>query len=67
MAEVAGRLVAQLICTDELVAALACTFMIARGVDGVDGVVCPLLLLTTPAQPTRPKLKIVILRTTVSS
>ena len=66
IAEVAGSLVAQLICTEEVVAPLACTLEMARLVD--DGVVvCPLLGVTTPAHPTRPRLKIAIPRTAVSS
>src|ERR1700691_340843 len=59
-------LVAQLNCTEETVAPLAFTLEIAKLVDaGV--VVCPLPGVTTPAHPTRPELKIAILRTAVSS
>jgi hypothetical protein len=66
IAEVEGMLVAQLNCTEETVAPLACTLEIAKLVD--DGVVvCPLLVVTTPAHPTRPELKIAIPRTAVSS
>jgi hypothetical protein len=58
-------LVAQLNCTEETVAPLACTLEIAKLVD--DGVVvCPLLGVTTPAHPTRPELKIAIPRTALS-
>ena len=59
-------MVAQLNCTEEAVAPVACMFEIAKLVgDGVE--VCAVLGLTTPAQPDRPKLKIAKLSTTISS
>jgi len=58
--------VAQLSCAEVGVMAPACTLEMVRPV-GVGVEVCPLLGLTTPAQPARPKLKNVKLVTTVSS
>jgi hypothetical protein len=59
--------VTQLTCTDVEVAALACTLVMATAVgDGVGLLVCPLLGPTTPAHPTKLKLNVAILRTTVS-
>ncbi len=59
-------LVTQLNCTEETVAPFACTLLIARLV--APGVaVCALPGVTTPAHPARPKLKMTIVRTAVSS
>jgi hypothetical protein len=63
---VAGSLVAQFNCAEEAVKPVAFTFEMDKPLE-VGGVVGPLLELTTPAQPAKPKSKIAKLTTTDKS